>query len=428
MTCRDLLKTAFANLGRHRVRTILSAVGVTIGILTIVTMLSLGVGVHQETRRVFRDAGLETVRVRPKTEDQNAFVPFAEPRRSVRITPELVAEMEAREDVASVRPLLYPPYSANTYLVIGDRMVKTRVGLTPWGPRDPFVPPPTVVAGEALDPEQPGQVVVSVETLGKLYGQENSEQDSWDHLIGQEVTVVLQAPRGDKETLHYRLRGVIEEIPQSGYPGVYVGLNEALAIKAWWYNDPQTLERDGYDGLMVRAMSLADAAAITDDLTERGFRVESFQTMLSMINKVMIVVNTMLGSVGGLALLVATLGIANTMVMAVYERTAEIGILKAIGASPGDVRALFVVEAALIGGLGGVLGTATGWLLSLGLNELILAIFAWQEVPMRGTFFVVTPWLIALALCFATLVGLLAGLYPAARAARMDPLEALRYE
>jgi ABC-type antimicrobial peptide transport system permease subunit len=116
------------------------------------------------------------------------------------------------------------------------------------------------------------------------------------------------------------------------------------------------------------------------------------------------------------------------MVMAVYERTREIGVLKAIGASPGDIRALFVTEAALIGLLGGIVGTVGGWLLGLGLNEGILAVLRWQKVPVEGTFFVVTPWLVVLALAFATVVGLLAGLYPAARAARLAPLEALRYE
>jgi ABC-type antimicrobial peptide transport system permease subunit len=136
----------------------------------------------------------------------------------------------------------------------------------------------------------------------------------------------------------------------------------------------------------------------------------------------------MLASIGTLALLVAGIGIANTMVMAVYERTREIGILKAIGASPGDIRSLFIVEAALIGLLGGVVGTLLGWLLGLALNRGILVYLEWQEVPLEGTFFVVTAWLVLLALAFATVVGLLAGLYPAARAARLDPLEALRYE
>jgi len=152
------------------------------------------------------------------------------------------------------------------------------------------------------------------------------------------------------------------------------------------------------------------------------------KTILDTVNKTMVVLQTMLSSIGGLALLVASIGIANTMIMSVYERTREIGILKAVGASPGDIRLLFMAEASLIGLLGGVAGTIGGWLLGLGLNEGILAYLRWKEIPVTGTFFVVTGWLVALALVFATVVGLLAGLYPAARAARLDPLEALRYE
>jgi ABC-type antimicrobial peptide transport system permease subunit len=265
--------------------------------------------------------------------------------------------------------------------------------------------------------------------LAKLgYGPDGGGNPSWSSLIGREITVVLKAPRGDTWEQVFRLRGVLDDFAGSNYPGVYVSLPDALSIKAWWYNDPQTLERDGYDGLVVRATSLEQVEALVDELKGRGLRVESYQSALGIINKVMIVVETMLATVGGLALLVATLGIANTMLMAVYERTAEIGILKAIGASPGDIRALFVVEASMISVVGGIVGIVGGWLLSLGLNEGILAVFRWQEVPMRGTFFVTPPWLVVLALAFATLVGLLAGLYPAARAARLDPLEALRHE
>jgi ABC-type antimicrobial peptide transport system permease subunit len=271
--------------------------------------------------------------------------------------------------------------------------------------------------------------VASTNVLAKLgYGPEGAGSTSWSSLVGQEVAVIYKAPRGETLELGFRLAGVIEDFPGSNYPGVYVSLPDALRIKAWWYNDPQTLERDGYDGLMVRATSLQEIDALVVELKARGLQVDSYQSALSLINKVMIVVQTMLGAVGGLALLVAALGIANTMLMAVYERTAEIGVLKAIGASPGDIRALFVVEASLISVAGGIVGTIVGWLLSMGLNKGILAVFRWQKIPMRGTFFVVTSWLGALALAFATLVGLLAGLYPAARAARLDPLEALRHE
>jgi putative ABC transport system permease protein len=427
MTLNDLARTSFGNLGRHKARTILSSVGVTVGILTIVTMVSLGVGIRREFIQTFKDAGLETVRVRPETEERTAFTQFSEPRRTVLISPALVDEIRARDDVVEAHPRIYTPGSMDVSLKINDDTLGVRVGEFHWGLNDPFTPAPEIVAGQELEPDSQGGIVVSAGALEEL-GYEG--QEAFEDLIGQEVELVLKAPRGETETFSYQLVGVLKTNygPESDYFGTRIGLADALALKAWWYNDPNILENEGYDELLIRAATLNDAVQIVEVLKERGFDVESLQTILDMVNKGMVIMQTMLGSIGGLALLVASLGIANTMIMAVYERTREIGILKAIGASPSDIRVLFMTEAALIGLLGGVVGTIIGWLLGLGLNRGILAYLKWQEIPVEGTFFVVTLWLVALALAFATVVGLLAGLYPAARAARLEPLEALRYE
>ncbi len=424
MTLRDLARTSFGNLGRHPVRTILSAVGVTVGILTIVTMLSLGVGVQQEIVQQFKGAGLETVNVSPVTEERSPYTAFAEPRRTVLITPALVEEIRARDDVVEVSPRVNVPWGARVFLEIGGERLSVRatVPQTIWGMSDPFTKPPEILAGEELTNEHQGEIVVTATALEGLGFEGQAEFES---MIGQEVSLTLEAPRGDTQAFPFRVVGVMEG---SEYFGALIGLTDSLALKAWWYNDPDILEHEGYDLLTIKAASLNDATQIVEQLQERGFEVQSLRTILDMINRAMVVLQTMLGSVGGLALFVASIGIANTMVMAVYERTREIGILKAIGASPGDIRALFMAEAAFIGLVGGIVGTIGGWLLGLGLNRLILAILRWQEVPIEGTFFVVTGWLVALALVFATVVGLLAGLYPAARAARLDPLEALRYE
>lgn len=423
MTRGDLLRTSFGNLSRHPVRTLLSAVGVTVGILTIVTMVSLGVGVQKEILQQFKGAGLETINVHPVTEERSAYTPFAEPKRTVIITPELVEEMQARDDVVEVRPRVYVPYGAKVYLELGedDLNVRVYVGDSMWGLSDPFTDPPQLVAGQELADDSQGEVILSKDALQTLG---HDEQSDWEGVIGREVLLVLKAPRGDTSTFSFIVVGVQD----SSYWGANIGVADALALKAWWYNDPDILEHEGYDTLRIKAASLNDAVGIVQELGERGFEVESLRMLLDNINKAMVVVQTMLGSIGTLALLVASLGIANTMVMAVYERTREIGILKAIGASPGDIRALFVTESAFIGLVGGVAGSVLGWLLGLGLNRLILAILRWQEIPVRGTFFVVTGWLVVLALTFASLVGVLSGLYPAARAARLDPIESLRYE
>jgi putative ABC transport system permease protein len=423
MTRGDLLRTSFGNLGRHPVRTVLSAVGVTVGILTIVTMVSLGVGVHKEILQQFQGAGLETINVQPVTEERSAYTAFAEPKRTVLITPDLVEEMRARPDVVEVLPRVYVPWGAAVYLELGGDELEVRVyvGDSTWGFRDPFTAPPQLLAGGELTAETEGEVMLSREALEALGYDEQSE---WEDAIGQEVLLVLKAPRGDTESFPF----VVVGVQDSEYWGANIGVTDAVALKAWWYNDPDILQHEGYDRLRIKASSINDAAQIVEELQDRGFEVESLRLLLDNINRAMVVLQTMLGSIGALALLVASIGIANTMVMAVYERTREIGILKALGASPGDIRILFVTESAFIGLVGGVAGTIVGWLLGLGLNRLILAAMEWQEVPVRGTFFVVSGWLVILALAFATVVGLLSGLYPAARAARLDPIEALRYE
>ncbi|GAB4537606.1 MAG: ABC transporter permease [Anaerolineae bacterium] len=426
MTLTDLARTSLSNLGRHKARTVLSAVGVMVGILTIVTMVSLGVGVQREFIQTFQQAGLETLRVYPVTEERTTFTQFTEPARTVLITPALVEEIRARDDVLEVHPRIYTPSSMRISLKIGEDMLRVRVGEFHWGMSDPFTRPPEIVAGTELAEGNQGEIVISASALEAL----GYQVSDWEDLIGREVELVLQAPRGESQSFPFRVAGVLQTPlgPESGYFGTHIGLADALALKAWWYNAPDILEREGYDELVIKAASLNDAVQIVNELKARGFEVQSLQTMLDMVNKGMVIMQTMLGSIGGLALLVAALGIANTMIMAVYERTREIGILKAVGAAPGDIRLLFMAEASLIGLLGGVVGTIVGWLLGLGLNRGILAYLHWQEIPIEGTFFVVTAWLVLVALLFATVVGLLAGLYPAARAARLDPLEALRYE
>jgi putative ABC transport system permease protein len=421
MKLRDVSRTTLGNLTRHKARTALTTVGVIVGILTIVTMVSLGIGVQKEMRQAFASVGLETLTISPVTEDVGAYDLFGQPPRTKLLTPELVRELEARDDVVEVTPYLGLPRG----LLVTLRIDGQEIRADPRGPgpasiAGPFEVPPETLAGDESPPAEGGAVVVGEGLLAELgYG-----EDELASLVGHEVELVLHAPRGESQVFLLRIAGITER----RWGSVTLALPDQLAMIEWWYDDPDYLARRGYDQVVVRAKSLNDATQIVDRLSALGYEVESLKTMLDLANRGMIILQTMLGSVGGLALLVASIGIANTMIMSVYERTKEIGILKAVGAAPGQIRGLFVVEASLIGLLGGIVGTVLGWLLGRGLNWLILEIMAWQEVEVQGTFFVVSWWLVAGALAFATLVGLLAGLYPAARAARLAPLDALRYE
>jgi ABC-type antimicrobial peptide transport system permease subunit len=416
MTLSDMLRTALENLGRRKVRTVLTSTGVIVGILTIVTMVSLGVGVQNEVRAQFAALGLENVFVRPgENQEQDFFTQFGLPQREQAITPEVVAAWQAIPGVQSVVAQVSLDGVITLLELPGAELVRVRVTGLDLIP-DPFERPATALAGDITPVERPGTVVIAAGALPRGV--------SAEELVGREVAVVLQSPRGESQRFPVTVAGVSDWEENE----VLATVADMAAMKSWWFNAPDYLASQGYDTAVVRAADVGQAAALVRSFREEGYRVQSLELILEQANRVFAVINVMLASVGGLALFVASLGIVNTMIMAIYERTREIGTLKAIGASRGDIRGMFMLEAGLIGLLGGAVGIVGGWLVGILLNQVIAWYIEREELPIAATFFV-TPWWLALAaLGFAALVGVVAGLYPAARAARLDPLVALRYE
>ncbi len=415
MNFNDMFRTALENLGRRKVRTALTSTGVIVGIVTIVTMVSLGVGVQEEIRRQFAALGLENVFVRPGAQrDADFFTQFGTPQRSNPITPELVAEWAARPEVQSVVPLISLD-DVNSVLLLPDGTTSSvRINGGDLF-ADPFRTPPQAVAG-SIDPPEPGTLVLAAGALPQ-----NSLAADF---VGRELTIELRSPRGENEQFTLTVVGVSDADDRE----VQAAAVDMALMKGWWFNSPDYLAAQGYDEAVVRARDITAAAQLVGTFRDAGFRVQSLELILDQANRVFAVINVMLASVGGLALFVACLGIVNTMIMAIYERTREIGTLKAIGASRGDIRGMFMIEAGLIGLLGGVLGLVGGWVLGLLLNQVIGWYIEREQLPLDAIFFVTPWWLAIAALGFATLVGVVAGLYPAARAARLDPLVALRYE
>ena len=182
----------------------------------------------------------------------------------------------------------------------------------------------------------------------------------------------------------------------------------------------------GYSSVTVRVRDVADLAAVQRQVEAMGFQTK---TMLSRFNEMqafLIFLQVLLAAVGTIALVVAALGIANTLLMAVLERYQEIGICKALGASDGDMTVLFLAEAALIGLLGGLGGLVLGRLVCYGLQIAVNVYARGHGVSQALEVFAFPPWLLAGTTLFAILVSVLAGVWPAVRAARVDPIRALR--
>jgi ABC-type antimicrobial peptide transport system permease subunit len=238
--------------------------------------------------------------------------------------------------------------------------------------------------------------------------------------------------------LRLQIVGVVETEPAAGYGGygnarVLMPLNTAATLRAAQVNDLRDVVRDSNAGkttcpsLSVRATSPSHVEALEASIKTLGFNTFSLLDASKSLRTFFSVFDLLLGIFGSLALAVATLGIVNTLVMAILERRREIGVLKALGAADSDVQQLFFFEAGVMGFLGGILGVLFGWLLGRALTFGTNVYLQRQNLnPIELSS--VPWWLVLAALIFAVLVSLAAGLYPASRAAKLNPVDALRYE
>ena len=177
----------------------------------------------------------------------------------------------------------------------------------------------------------------------------------------------------------------------------------------------------------VRVSSIKYIDPVKKQLEELGLKTFAFIDELQELKKGFLLMDMFLFAIGMIALTVASLGIINTMVMSILERYREIGIMKAVGASDTDVKRIFFFESGAIGFLGGVLGLALGWAVSIIINHVINYFQAKQAMPYIDYFS--SPWWLCLgAIIFSILISLAAGIYPALRAARVDPVVALRHD
>ncbi|HEX8833631.1 MAG TPA: FtsX-like permease family protein, partial [Abditibacteriaceae bacterium] len=243
-------------------------------------------------------------------------------------------------------------------------------------------------------------------------------------LLGQGVQIILAAPRGQKQSFDFQISGFSSQ----GGRGVEVSTPDRLRIKGWWFNDRELLQKEGYDSVTLRASDVTGAKALVAKLRKEKLNVQSIDAILDVANRIFAAITAMLGLMSSVALFVAFIGIANTMIMSIYERTREIGTLKAMGASRGDIRQMFMLEAGLIGLFGGIAGLALSWVLGRSLDSFAHWMARQRNIPLPDELFLITPALAVQALVFAFLIGIVAGLYPAHRAARLDPRAALRHE
>jgi hypothetical protein len=262
----------------------------------------------------------------------------------------------------------------------------------------------------------------------------------------------LDESNPDVETKTFRIAGVLGEIKegvgQGGlrglFPGaqIYIPLQMAhdwsvqhrtpmsqvalaLARRGGNLGEGQT---EGYEAAVIRVTDPARLTEVRQKVTELGFGSFSIVDEIDQIRTVFLIIDSVLGLLGGISLLVASFGIANTMIMSILERTREIGIMKAIGAEDREIKLIFFVEAAVIGVLGGIVGVLIAWGIDGVANRLAYRFILKPQGASFVDFFSLPIYLSVGAILFALVVSILAALYPASRAARIDPVRALRHD
>lgn len=184
-----------------------------------------------------------------------------------------------------------------------------------------------------------------------------------------------------------------------------------------------------YSQLTVKVDESSNVEAVLEEIQSMGYRADANKEWLEEIEKEFMIIEAVLGGIGAVAMLVAAISIANTMTMSIYERTKEIGVMKVLGCGLGNIRSMFLSEAAFIGFLGGVVGIVFSYMLSFVLNKVAPSVVGDSMGIAEGTNISVIPfWLVLLAIAFSTVIGMIAGFFPAQRATKLSPLAAIRNE
>lgn len=453
MKAYDIVDLAARNLRESVLRNSLTTIGISVGVASLVAMLSLGVGLQKLAARRLEKSGLfDTVVVSSRRD----FRGMNRDERNGAGEAKLLDE-PAREEIAKLPHVTeaYPDIRFVTELRYDDQPHMTMVAGLPFSAKD----------SDAFDgmqgsffssdnaPEAILQKSFAAELLGKL-GHEDQEKtaDLAKPLLGKELVMrYAERVNGAPDTANsadanaysvyqreqrLKIVGVAELDPDSlraaARAKVFVPLKLAEGLHVMQIGDMRDTMRGfnaqpTYLTVSVRVSDPKYVQQVEDAVKKLGFSAFSILDATKSLRQFFAVLDLFLGIFGSLALAVASIGIVNTLVMAILERRREIGIMKAIGASDSDVKLLFFAEAGAMGVLGGIVGVALGWLIGTVINFGTNIYLRREQLPPQQIWFV-PWWLVFSAILFAILVSLLSGWYPAGRAASLDPVQTLRYE
>jgi putative ABC transport system permease protein len=466
MKLGDLTELAARNLREALLRNSLTTLGISVGVASLVALLSLGVGLQQLVDRSVARAGLfDTVSVRSRQSS-----PLGQPgggRRNPRdaadVAPPRPLDDAARKEIAALPNVLEVDPEIRFTAEVRREPASQLVMVAGMAPSSETSGTLDGLSGHFFSGSEADEAIIQGDLAKRLLDAGQAPAS----LLGQEINLRFaqrqalpppsqQAPTDapnqavgpDEEAMGFSIVPsekkflVVGVTPASdsgsgqvGFnnAGIYLPLAVAEKLQVVQQADLRDVSRSSaatgvrYAALNIRATSPTAVAQIESSVLHMGFATFSLIDVTRNLRTFFAIFDMFLGIFGSLALAVASLGIINTLVMAILERRREIGVLKALGAADHDVRQLFFAEAGVMGLVGGLFGVLLGWAIGRAI-QLATVIYLKRQGMNPPNIWSVPWWLVLGAIAFAVVVSLASGIYPASRAARLDPVEALRYE
>lgn len=446
MKISDLLKMCADNLLRRKGRSILTVIGVVVGTCSIVVMMSFGIAIDKQYEDMLNNMGDLTIIEVYNWNSGNDDIPNLDDNQ--------LAQISALEGVQAVTPVYQSSY-INFMLYAGknDRYYSymwEAVGIYPEAAEAfGFVLQNgegnlnyELSSGTGLPREIP--VLFGKYTAYQFYDKRNHDKmveyymtdengnipDPYFDALKTEITMKTNDQGGDIKIVSTTLKvqGIVEQnnnIYQT-YSGVIMDIAALRRLEEEYFRInnirlTNSQKEVNYNQVYVKAKTIDDVEAVEEYLQDIGYNTWSMSSIREEMQNSTRMISMILGALGAISMFVAALSIANTMTMAIYERTKEIGVMKVLGCRISNIRTMFLVESGMIGFAGGMIGLALSYLISFGINAL-------GGSMSSGTLSVIPIWLALLGLGFSTLVGLVSGLAPANRAVKISALEAIRHE
>lgn len=462
MKLSDMIKICLQNLRRRKSRTLLTVLGVVVGCCAIVTMLSIGIGMQNSMELALAEMGDLTL-IQVYSGGQEAKLNDEAIRKFENIPGVEVAIGKASLDNIGLEITAGEKdrYKMNWANIVGfskGSMEKFGLQLIEGTyPKEPF----EVIAGQyaaynLMDTQRPdgsnmidrwSHMYTYDPELGYETYNENAElPDPYLNLCGQEMTMQMYSYEDYDKKYEQKIKitGIAKEDYNKDYAtseGFIFAVTDLQALQKMVF-PTGTKKELTYNQIYVKTLDISKVEEVENDIKKFGYSTSSMESIRKPMQDEARQRQMMFGGLGAVSLFVAALGITNTMIMSISERTREIGVMKALGCYLGNIRATFLMEAGFIGLIGGITGAVISYIISLVINLVsqkpdfsLVENFGqwWQTVisvmmPESSPVSIVPLWLAGFAVIFSIVIGLCSGFYPANKAVHISALEAIKRE